>query len=378
MAPSANLPAAAFSQYHQVARPLSPATIRARTAARKAAAAAAAAQKKLASSADELSDGCSVTSTPTDASDSELSHALSGSNTGCTSSCSIAFAPGVEDGKLNLQGLQLDALDFVGDDLLRTPEPGTPEWTPRYPQAQQELQMQAPPMMQPAPPVPLSPPQLSEHCQGPESVSWYRVAFLGGLDLRVGPNINLPRAGVILPQHEIFPVSRVVNIGDGRVYLELADGRGWAFDDSALIPHDPAVVRLEPSHGVQMQIPTVIKPTVAGHTQATPEAWRQTHQNPTVQCQGLLAACSTLPLPRYLPGVPQAASVELLPPPAHPPVEAVPHHPHPHVEIPQAVPHHPQPHVEIPQVQRTWKDNKPPKGCPPPGCWKVPAASVGR
>merc|ERR1712224_864985 len=30
---------------------------------------------------------------------------------------------------------------------------------------------------------------------------------------------------------------------DGRVYLLLADGRGWAFDDSALIPHDPSVVR---------------------------------------------------------------------------------------------------------------------------------------
>lgn len=30
---------------------------------------------------------------------------------------------------------------------------------------------------------------------------------------------------------------------DGRVYLRLADGRGWAFDDTTLFPHDPAVIR---------------------------------------------------------------------------------------------------------------------------------------
>eukprot|EP00434_Breviolum_minutum_P006246 symbB.v1.2.005511.t1/scaffold310.1/size231343/16 len=30
---------------------------------------------------------------------------------------------------------------------------------------------------------------------------------------------------------------------DGRIYLRLADGRGWAFDDSTLFPHDPSVIR---------------------------------------------------------------------------------------------------------------------------------------
>jgi len=47
----------------------------------------------------------------------------------------------------------------------------------------------------------------------------------------------------MLYQNETFAVSETLNGLDGRVYLLLADGRGWVFDDSALMPHDPSVVR---------------------------------------------------------------------------------------------------------------------------------------
>merc|ERR1712178_230433 len=40
-----------------------------------------------------------------------------------------------------------------------------------------------------------------------------------------------------------FAVSESFQGLDGRIYLLLADGRGWAFDDAALMPHDPSVVR---------------------------------------------------------------------------------------------------------------------------------------
>eukprot|EP00913_Durusdinium_trenchii_P026110 g24493.t1 len=84
---------------------------------------------------------------------------------------------------------------------------------------------------------------------------WYRVAFLGGIDLRRGPHIDAPRVGITLGQNATFAasedggpgdggtLSRSLPQPDGRVYLRLADGRGWAFDDSALYPHDPVVIR---------------------------------------------------------------------------------------------------------------------------------------
>lgn len=49
---------------------------------------------------------------------------------------------------------------------------------------------------------------------------------------------------VRLCQNATLAVAEEILGADGRVYLRLADGRGWAFDDSALFPHDPSVVRL--------------------------------------------------------------------------------------------------------------------------------------
>merc|ERR1719352_2268808 len=72
---------------------------------------------------------------------------------------------------------------------------------------------------------------------------WYRVSFVGGVDLRQGPSVEAPRSGETLCQNATFAAAEELLGADGRVYLRLADGRGWAFDDSALFPHDPSVVR---------------------------------------------------------------------------------------------------------------------------------------
>jgi len=72
---------------------------------------------------------------------------------------------------------------------------------------------------------------------------WYRVAFVGGVDLRQGPSVEAPRTGETLCQNATFAAAEELLGADGRVYLRLADGRGWAFDDSALFPLDPAVIR---------------------------------------------------------------------------------------------------------------------------------------
>merc|ERR1719316_1264257 len=77
----------------------------------------------------------------------------------------------------------------------------------------------------------------------PQVIAWYRVAFAGGIALRSGPCVDSARTGCMLYQNETFAVSETLNGLDGRVYLLLADGRGWVFDDSALMPHDPSVVR---------------------------------------------------------------------------------------------------------------------------------------
>jgi hypothetical protein len=72
---------------------------------------------------------------------------------------------------------------------------------------------------------------------------WYRVAFVGGVDLRHGPSVEAPRTSEMLCQNATFAAAEELMGADGRVYLRLADGRGWAFDDSALFPHDPSVMR---------------------------------------------------------------------------------------------------------------------------------------
>merc|ERR1719183_1466862 len=72
---------------------------------------------------------------------------------------------------------------------------------------------------------------------------WYRVSFMGGVDLRQGPSVEAPKTGETLCQNATLAAAEELLGADGRVYLRLADGRGWAFDDSALFPHDPSVVR---------------------------------------------------------------------------------------------------------------------------------------
>jgi len=76
-----------------------------------------------------------------------------------------------------------------------------------------------------------------------EGHSWYRVAYLGGIEVRMQPSVLAPRSGVLLNQNEVFAASAEIVGADGRIYLKLADGRGWVFHDSALMPHDPSVVR---------------------------------------------------------------------------------------------------------------------------------------
>lgn len=77
----------------------------------------------------------------------------------------------------------------------------------------------------------------------PQPVSWFRVTHITGISLRSLPSIRAPLTGALLPYNETFPVAEEVHSPDGRVYLRLCDGRGWAFDDSALMPHDPSVKR---------------------------------------------------------------------------------------------------------------------------------------
>merc|ERR1719235_1850689 len=72
---------------------------------------------------------------------------------------------------------------------------------------------------------------------------WYRVAFSGGVDLRQGPSVEAPKTGETLCQNATFATAEELLGQDSRAYLRLADGRGWAFDDSAIFPHDPSVIR---------------------------------------------------------------------------------------------------------------------------------------
>jgi len=74
-------------------------------------------------------------------------------------------------------------------------------------------------------------------------VWWYRVSFAGGIALRNAPSVEAPLTGHVMYQNETFAVREHIQGTDGRVYLLLNDYRGWAFDDSALMPHDPSVVR---------------------------------------------------------------------------------------------------------------------------------------
>jgi len=77
----------------------------------------------------------------------------------------------------------------------------------------------------------------------PPPTSWFRVSYLGGIQCRSGPAYDAPLTGTTLAHNETFAVDQEVLSADGRLYLRLADGRGWAFDDTNLLPHDPSVKR---------------------------------------------------------------------------------------------------------------------------------------
>merc|ERR1719272_1272029 len=64
------------------------------------------------------------------------------------------------------------------------------------------------------------------------------------MELRVSPSFTAPRTGQMLHQDDMFHVAQEIVGADGRIYLQLSDGRGWVFDDSALLPHDPPVARI--------------------------------------------------------------------------------------------------------------------------------------
>jgi len=68
----------------------------------------------------------------------------------------------------------------------------------------------------------------------------YRV-LTQGLGVRVSPDVNAQRTGIILRRGEIFEASVVAPGVDGRIYLKIAGARGWVFDDSAVDLNDPSV-----------------------------------------------------------------------------------------------------------------------------------------
>lgn len=74
---------------------------------------------------------------------------------------------------------------------------------------------------------------------------WYRVSFIGGIDVRTGPDVNAPKVGITLPCNHTFAADQYFHgdAQDRRLYLRLADGRGWVFDDSAIYPDNPSVRR---------------------------------------------------------------------------------------------------------------------------------------
>lgn len=147
------------------------------------------------------------------------------------------------------------------------PEPSMPEvpqWSPKV--SSVGTMMQARPMpppisttvprrpLAPLTQLPVTPVPIAQNQPQPtpiplqlgnpvRSSALFRVAYQGGVALRAGPHSDGARTGAMLVHNEVFQVTEEVQGSDGRLYLRLADGRGWAFDDSALMPHDPSVAR---------------------------------------------------------------------------------------------------------------------------------------
>lgn len=116
------------------------------------------------------------------------------------------------------------------------------------PLAPAPVALRAPVPLMPAPalPAPLLPSAEASLPPPPAAVahiSWFRVAYIGGIQLRTAPHFDAPRTDAVLPCQATFAAAEEIRGTDGRVYLRLADGRGWAFDDAALHPSDPSVRR---------------------------------------------------------------------------------------------------------------------------------------
>jgi len=164
----------------------------------------------------------------------------------------------------------------------------------------------------PIPPPPEAPPYLPSLEMGPEqtcqyeacSTLFFQVTYLGGIEVRCAPDFDAPRTGLVLMQNEVITVSQQLAGTDGRIYLCLADGQGWVFDDTALVPHDPSVVQLQyTGFHPQMPAPWDIGPMLTTGTEAV------------------------LPQPLSLPGLGCMAPPPPLPPPplAPPSANVVPH-----------------------------------------------------
>jgi len=113
---------------------------------------------------------------------------------------------------------------------------------------------------------------MNQPCQ---PISWFRVAYLGGISLRCSPSVEAAWTGVTLPQYDVFAVAEELQSLDGRVYLRLCDGRGWAFDDTLLMPDDPSVKR-----GKWMTSCEVVDPRVLQELQASALTVRRRHPQP--------------------------------------------------------------------------------------------------
>lgn len=140
-------------------------------------------------------------------------------------------------------------------DICRPFNPRTPEWSPAA--SPRVCDWQPSPMVQPSPaPQQAGPVQqpmwtapqapLMQPPSGPPQINtnkYYRVAFRGGVDLLMEPTFGAMCTGVTLKHNDVIQVCQQILRDDGLVFLRLADGRGWAFDDSALNPEDPSVVQ---------------------------------------------------------------------------------------------------------------------------------------
>lgn len=186
--------------------------------------------------------------------------------------------------------------------------------------------------------------------QFPEHV-WYRVAFCGGICVRAAPDVDAPRTGLTMPCNEVFAVSEAIQSADHRMYLRLADGRGWVFDDSALFPEDPAVVQGHWAPAQQEHVfPTVVSQEVLPPPQVPPSHHSSLQPGDT-QCVKSTLAVSSGSSPHscqqaYSLGSVAAASagpplgVPVPPPPQAPAPHAVSHAAMlaPPVQVPSQVP----------------------------------------